>query len=383
MKYLYKKLVEQGEYTEPTKPEKYSRDYSNETLKRFINSIGDLGGMELPDFYYHYLNYGDMQLTEDQTKALKNTVRDAILPEIREEAEKWATKRERTPEETSKLIEEYVDANLESFDNSYFKYKDFIKDASRLYEFGEQNIIDEDATLNEIGEKINQEEYEKWVDSTFGELLNNAKKGIRNDKDLFTPSGNRRSFKALHEDYNLSNIVKILTKKDTVASQEGFGAGQNFGTLQAKMANKFNSIEEIKQAENRLQFNEDTKALVDGYSERIYGYMSDLREYNYNKESSYYYGDNTGYALNDFADYKTQNIANLKKALENNGINSKEVPTELLEAIVKDINELKYIPTDYFEAKPQRAVGFDEVGVFVIPRNADVKLKQELLKLVD
>ncbi len=37
------------------------------------------------------------------------------------------------------------------------------------------------------------------------------------------------------------------------------------------------------------------------------------------------------------------------------------------------------MPTGYFEAKPQRAVGFDEVGVFVIPYDADVKLKQELL----
>lgn len=37
------------------------------------------------------------------------------------------------------------------------------------------------------------------------------------------------------------------------------------------------------------------------------------------------------------------------------------------------------MPTGYFEAKPQRAVGLEEVGVFVIPNNADVKLKQELL----
>ena len=376
MKYLYKKLVEKGEYTEPTKPEKYSVNYTNETLRRVINSYN--GDMELPDFYYHYLNYGDMSLTEDETKALKEQVRQAIIPEIQDGAEQWANKYEKTPEQKEKMINIFVKTELDKFDNSYFEYKDIIRDASRLYEFGERNVIDEEATLNEIGDKINQEEFEKWVDDTFGKMLDNATKGIRNDKDIFTPSGNRRSFKSLHEDYNLSNVVKYLTSKKTVGGEEGFGAGSNFGTLQAKMSNRFNSIEDIKSAEDRIQFGEEVKEKLDNYSNTIYQYMSDLREYNYNKDSGYYYGDNTGYALNDFAGYKTQNIANLRKALENNGVNSKEVPIELLEKIVETVNELKYIPTDYFEAKPQRAVGLDEVQAVVIPNDVSPEFKQQL-----
>ena len=51
----------------------------------------------------------------------------------------------------------------------------------------------------------------------------------------------------------------------------------------------------------------------------------------------------------------------------------------IAEDIISLRDYIRSLPRPYFEAKPQRAVGFDEVAAFVIPRNADIKVKQELL----
>ena len=206
-------------------------------------------------------------------------------------------------------------------------------------------------------------------------MLRNTKKGIRNDKDLFTASGNRRSFDKLHEEYNLENLVKILTSKDTVGGEEGFGSGSNFGTLQAKMGHRFSSIEDIKSYENRISptNNQDIEDLKNA----IYDDMAELNNYKkYYSEYSYF--DNAGYALNDYAEYKTQDLANLKKALEKNDIDTTKVPSELLNKVVNEINQLKTIPTDYFEAKPQRAVGLDEIGMALIPNTWSEETKQRM-----
>ena len=385
LKYLYQKTKDNN-YQPQMKPTEYSKEFSNETLQKYADfyNKNKFNGMSLPDFYYHYLNYGDMNLTEDETTALKNTVRDFAYKQYKQDAqEEYARKIKNNPEIQNSLSEEkyvdtVVDMMLESFDKSYFKYKDFIKDASRLDEFGETKSVDRDATLEKVNNEVNQKEFDEWVDNTFGKMLNNAKKGIRNDKEIFTASGNRRSFDKLHDEYNLENIVSYLTNKKTVAGEEGFGSGQNFGTFQAKLSNKFNSIEDIKNFEDRLQYNEETKDLLDNYSSQVYEYMNELNDYSYNKNRSYYYGDNAGYALNDFAGYKNHTLQNLNKALENNGINSKEVPEVLKNNIINTVNKLKNIPTDYFEAKPQRAVGLDEIQQVVIPNNVDSEFKQQL-----
>jgi hypothetical protein len=42
------------------------------------------------------------------------------------------------------------------------------------------------------------------------------------------------------------------------------------------------------------------------------------------------------------------------------------------------VEEIREMPTSYFEAKPQRAVGFDEVATAIIPDNASDELKTML-----
>lgn len=77
-----------------------------------------------------------------------------------------------------------------------------------LLNYGVQETIDRDAAIKLISDSIDQVAYEKWLKELFSNVV--EKEGIRNNKDYFTSSGNRRSFEALHYENNLENVIKAM-----------------------------------------------------------------------------------------------------------------------------------------------------------------------------
>ena len=71
--------------------------------------------------------------------------------------------------------------------------------------------------------------------------------------------------------------------------------------------------------------------------------------------------------------YNTKDIAGVFSA---NGININNTTARELQALYKEAVEL---PTPYFEAKPQRSVGLNEVAVAVIPDNSSKSMKDMLV----
>lgn len=211
------------------------------------------------------------------------------------------------------------------------------------------------------------EEYLKeQVKAIYGE------KGIRNDKEYLTPSGNRRSFWQLHDEYNLENIVDNLTSQDTKGSQQGFGTG--FGHIQSQMANRFNSIEDIKKAENRLVDMSETNEKLVEIRTKLEQDLDVLAD----KSDSDWGGlDLASELVADFAK-GNHDIASFRKLLKNYYQTFGGVTDTNIQNIIDDLEMLKEIPTDYFEAKPQRAVGLDEVQAIVIPNTTDAEFKQQL-----
>ena len=204
-----------------------------------------------------------------------------------------------------------------------------------------------------------------------------AEKGIYNGKDYLTPSGNRRSFWQLHDEYNLENIVDNLTSQDTKGTQN-WVAG--YGQIQAQLANRFNSIEEIKRNESNLtdlsQENERLNQLRSEIESDLDGIVD-----NNDVELS-----TVSELVADFAkgELTTENFRELTDKYYQT---SRNVTDEQINKLIKDLKELKNMPTDYFEAKPQRAVGIDEIKAIVIPNDTDSQLKKELanrgLKVVE
>lgn len=211
------------------------------------------------------------------------------------------------------------------------------------------------------------EEYLKeQVKAIYGE------KGIRNDKEYLTPSGNRRSFWQLHDEYNLENIVDNLTSQDTKGSQQGFGTG--FGHIQSQMANRFNSIEDIKNAENRLVDMSETNEKLVEIRTKLEQDLDVLAD----KSDSDWGGlDLASELVADFAK-GNHDIASFRKLLKNYYQTFGGVTDTDIQNIIDDLKILKEIPTDYFEAKPQRAVGLDEVQAIVVPNTTDTEFKQQL-----
>lgn len=367
-KYVYyKNLNPEFEILTKQDTENLSTDYSNELLEEFINEYGK----EIP-------NWGSIEY-EQEKEIVNKFVNEKLLPHLEKRA-KQIIAEEESKENPRQFVIGMAKAsvdNIKEKSNALGWQDKLIENMNKIQNEGTSRTVnDYEATNEYINNNINQKDYEKWIDDTFKGLV--SKKGIYNGKEYLTSQGNRRTFNQTHEEYNLKNLVKVLTKQNTVAGEQGFGSGQNFGTFQAKLSNKFNSIEDIKNAENRLQYNEETKNILDNYQEQVYKLMSEISDYNYDKGQSYYYIDSGGYALNDFAELKKHNIENLDKVLEDNNINSKAVPIKVKNDIIKVVNDLKNIPTDYFEAKPQRAVGLDEIQMAVIPNSWSVETKQKI-----
>jgi DNA-binding ferritin-like protein (Dps family) len=244
----------------------------------------------------------------------------------------------------------------------------YLTEARKYHRTGIEKTVDSRPARELIRDMTVQYSYEEWLKNLFSGIV--EKEGIRNNQDYFTPSGNRRSFEALHYEHNLENVIKAMREKGEKGI--GFGGGSIFGAS----TTEFSSIEDMKQSGERLRkmSDEEYQEIRDEFSNRFFELAKSLPD----NKNSFMAADDAATALTEaVAKYKTRSgIANyLRRELKGWATYSDQVVDDLIELV----NDIRKMPTGYFEAKPQRAVGFDEVGVFVIPRNADVKLKQELL----
>ena len=125
--------------------------------------------------------------------------------------------------------------------------------------------VDRDATNKAIRDKVNQKEYEQWLDDLFDGVVKNE--GIYNGKDYYTSSGNRRSFSATHYEITLENIVKAMKQGDQKGANTFFGGQAIWGVA----SKDYGSIADIKRDSGRLQkmTEEEYSAIRQKYSERL------------------------------------------------------------------------------------------------------------------
>ncbi|WP_410067914.1 LPD38 domain-containing protein [Barnesiella intestinihominis] len=223
---------------------------------------------------------------------------------------------------------------------------------------------DVEATKKKIDDRIDQKKFEEWLRNLFNGVV--EKKGIRNETDLFTPIGNRRKWESLYDEITLDNVVKAMKKQSAKGGQGLFG-GSIFGAAQSE----FKNIDEIREAarerirelsneeiEGRRNEITDRLSQIDipmrdkgiGSSFDMIENITDSVRHSHTAKGIYNY-------LHDIYPGMTMDIAN-----------------EIAD-IVKDIQQMS---ARYFEAKPYRAVGFDEIKFAVVPDNTDVSLLNQL-----
>ena len=209
------------------------------------------------------------------------------------------------------------------------------------------------STMIAIDEKVNEEDFNVWVKELFDGIVENS--GIRNNKDTFTPSGNRRSFKVLHDPVTIDNVVKAMRGEE----QQTGGAFLGIGNIEGASSREYKSIEDIKADSDRLYEAdmEERKESEDHIRETI----EDLG-LRYANGKDYFDARNT--LVEAVSNNKSrQGIANYLKQYDYIYEYDESIVDELIE--LRDY--IRKLPTKYFEAKPRRAVTFDEIKAVIIP----------------
>ena len=270
------------------------------------------------------------------------------------------------------LIPGISSENIENIFNNSDKFgtpmqrKQYVFAALRYLKNGSTTVKteqDNEATHKLIDEKINQDKYEQWLYDLFDDVV--EKKGISKGKDPYTEMGNRRSWESLYWDYNLENIVKAMN------AQNAQGGNFLVSNIIGGSAYNYGSINEIRNDKSRLQ-SVDTEQ-YENLRDNLYNRFREI------SQSMTKYDDPFAVAdviVEGIAKTKTKSgLANYLKTELKGWANYSDMAVDDIWSLVNDIRAL---PTEYFEAKPQRAVYFNEVYNAVIPDNSSETLKNAL-----
>ena len=347
MKQLY--LAEKGEVV-PVETKRTETRMTDTQMNLYQSVVESIGVDVLRSFNekgsFDKLGLARMAWLEQHGEALKDVY-----------AENWSSDGTLTKAEALEIASE----------QTKLYWKDEINRALKFAENGGVTVTETDdisGTNAKIDEKIADSDYKQWLSNLFSGI--EGRSGLRNSKDTFTPSGNRRTFAQLHDPVTVDNIVKIM-RKENQKGQGAFGGGN----IQGASAKEYGSISEIKRNADKL--GKMDKAEHDAISDRINDTFFDIAR-------RYASGKDIIDAQTAIAEAvaKSETKAGIARYLKQYDYVYKYTD-EIGDEIIALRDYIRSLPTPYFEAKPQRAVGFDEVAAFVIPYDSDVKLKQELL----
>lgn len=327
------------------KDHRYSREVDNVVLRRILRAIG-----------------AD-KIREAQNKSSQETMK--FEPIVRKLYNDWIS-------EKYANLEPKAIASLKKKEPLEWNELDSLLYSAMSYaRGGEKKVVDDTATIDRIKKKFTKKltaEYDVWIDELGKKVV--EKKGIRNNKDYFTYSGNRRSFEQLHDDVTLNNIVKVMASEEMQKGGGILGTGNIYGAS----AKEYGSIAEIKADADRLtvQNEEEHSAIKDAYSDRLIEIVKRMVK-----------PDDSGFgATLDAGDAVVDALIK--------GKTPKGILRELKKwvrfysdaSIANDIynlaQDISNMPVMYFEAKPRRAVWLEEVAAAVIPRKRDKSFKEEL-----
>ena len=291
---------------------------------------------------------------------------NAVLNEVREAEKSWAMEEfgwseEKAQTKADRLIAPMLRARLENA-YEYVTTKDMAG----------KTVQDTEAMQKELQQKAPDADVEEWLLPKMEGIL--GKKGIRNEKDPYTRTGNRRSFAQLHNPYTLQNLVEAMNQQNA----RGEGAwGLSASTLMSTATAEYQNLDEVRADKGRLQQmpEEEYKALLEKADHQIEAVIGKLRsETEAHADNSFEEREILGDILLRAAQGK-QTMAAVSKAFSKEGYTISRETAKQIVALYKTIAD---IPTGYFEAKPQRAVEFDEVRAAIVPDNASAALLDSL-----
>ena len=303
------------------------------------------------------------------------------LNEIKENGYSWSSIQEVGNDIDSYAVEYYKEHyGIELDDEISLHHKIQILQAAYDYlREGFPSEVDIPAARKTIDSLINQSDYKNWLTELFDGVIDKA--GIRNNKDPFTPSGNRRSFEATHDDYTLENLVRAM-KKAPAKGNGGF-VGLTANELAAKLAKEFKSVSEIrKNAVSLKAFNQEVH---DNFVDTARGMINEIEslllpQANTERMTDWSLLDGASLIIGEIADRGYSTEKQIADYMAREYANSpyrytKEIGDKIL-SLFQYVRQMS--DTDYFEAKPRRAVGFNEILRVLLPEGANARVTNAL-----
>lgn len=349
-------LADKGENISPVYKDREYDNIGNAALQRYTDNVGVQNLARIIVQMY----VGD---ANSVAQAELQRVRQAIGEEY---AERFARILDRKPERKAERVSEYAENKM----YSSMRAEDFIRHAWEMVQDGGQNRgdVDKMAMQDELDRKAPTQKVAAWAEKRLQDVIGEG--GIYNNEDRYTSRGDRRSFEQTHWELNAENLVRAM------AQAEERGANimwYDAGGLLAAATPEYRSISEIHADEGRLQTLEqeayegkvmELQQSLDNVVERI------LQE---TRHKAYGYQDES--QLITEALIKTaQGGDSLQSIREGMAAEEYDIDRATAMQIQELFQQAKEIPTSYFEAKPQRVVGFDEAVALLAPASAPADL---------
>lgn len=287
----------------------------------------------------------------------------------------------------SQLMEQYGDAVDEAVPGATESNLRFGRLIGRAVKYAngelgthEVQVDDLAETNRQIDERLDEGEYRRWLEDLFSGI--EASSGVRNSKELYTASGNRRGFAQTHYSVTVENIARAMFEGKNAKNDSSFHGVKN---LRAATAETFKSVEEMHAREGRIRARtqEEADALTSEMNARLNNLVSRILQSKYNYDETdrnvLIDADTLGNIIvSEIAEGKYTEES-IRKTLSEYGYSPDAEDVSGLKALLDDT---KTMPVNIFEAKPQRAVYFDEVKAAIVPESTSENLKSELKERV-
>lgn len=356
-------LQSKGESLEPVYKKKKFDSLGNDALRQYIDRVGMQEVARL---------CVEMETGGRLDESALNAAREVIVDD-------WAKRNARLLERRAENRDKLIAVQKNRLED--WRIEKFIRNAEAYIEQNgtSGDEVDKEATSAKMYSMIApsgswgdvEKTVQQWVRPRLDGML--GKPGIYNGKDPYTENG-RKPFKETHWDYTAENIVRAMNN----ASDRGEGMwGLTGGTLTATSAPQYDSVDAIHADEERLRAESDDvheKRLrdLDIEIDRVVDDL--LRSTKAHSDSEY----EERHILEDVlaeAAKGEHSPAAIKRSFAKDGYAIKDGNAR---SIMRLFDIAAKIPVGYFEAKPQRVVGFDEALAVVAPDDAPGDLLSEM-----
>ncbi len=264
------------------------------------------------------------------------------------------------------LIGQYYDIDLDSMKPFLVKaeVRGAIRDAVDYADNGNMKTeMDVEPTKQKIDSRIDVAEFQGWLQQLFEGVV--EKRGIRNERDMFTPSGSSRKWEELYDAVTLDNVVSAMK----IQAKKG-GAGLFGGSIFGASAKELADIEEIRNISHHIQ-----SVPEDEYQAEKIRILTRL-----GKVSVPSVAKNISASMDFVEDVKdavakSHSAKGIYNYLRNH---YSDMTMEVAEEIADIVRDIQNMNTRYLEAKPYRAIGFDEVKAAIIPSDTKSDIIQQL-----